>query len=489
MSQLKKLASQTAIYGISSILGRLINYALVPLHTSVFFPEQLGIVAILYSYTALLMVIYTFGMETAYFRFAKKEGIDAYHLTSTAVILISTFFSVILYFNAGYFASLIGYENTTQYVKWLAIIMWIDAILAIPFAKLRNDNRPVKFASAKIINILLNIFLQSGFLIFIPKLLAWQNLPNPMPEFGIGFIFLANIIANALLIPLLFKEISQIRFRLNWSRFKPILIYASPIFIMGITGMLTEQLDKILIADLLPNDFYSNMNSIQATGVYSQTFKLGIFMMLAIQAFRYAGEPFFFAQSEDKNAPELFAKVMHYFVLSGLLLLVLVSINVDFIAFIFLRDPSFRVALYLVPLLLFGKLLYGVYLNMSIWFKLTDKTYFGTYFSIIGVVIVVLGNVFLIPQIGLLACALSIIVCYAIMSVICLYYGQRHYPIPYRFGKLLPYLIGAGVIVTGFYWWQIPNFWIGVMVRLACSLILVVVLYWFEKRNIRNKSF
>lgn len=489
MSQLKSLASQTAVYGVSSIFGRLINYALVPLHTIVFARGELGIVTNLYAYTAIFMIIYTFGMETAYFRFVKKNPLNAFRLTSTAVIMISSLFSIFIFLFSDSLAQLIHYPDTGLYIRWLAFILWIDSFLAIPFAKLRHENKARKFAVAKIINIILNIGLQVIFLLLLPTL---QNtfIPDTEPwNIGIGFIFLSNLIANAALFLILFSEVKLIRLKFDWVEFKPILLYAFPIFLMGLAGMLNEQLDKILLEFILPDSFYNDMNSTQAVGVYGQLLKLGIFMMLAIQAFRYAGEPFFFSKAENKDAPELFAKVMHYFVISGLLLFVLVSINVDLIAFIFLRSPEYRVALYLVPMLLFGKLLYGIYLNLSIWFKLTDKTKFGTYFSILGVIIMLAANIFLIPIIGLVGCALSIIICYSVMSLACYYYGQKYFPIPYKFHYLVPYLLASLVIVYFFYTWHIPNFIFDSIIRIVFSGILLIFLIWFEKRNLATKTF
>ncbi|HNP18138.1 MAG TPA: polysaccharide biosynthesis C-terminal domain-containing protein [Fulvivirga sp.] len=489
MSQLKSLAGQTAIYGVSSIFGRLINYALVPLYTTVFTdPGQMGIVTGLYAYTAIFMVIYTFGMETAFFRYARKDTQSAYHLTSTAVIIISTVFSLFIFFFSSSIASLIGYPDTGLFIKWIALILWIDAVLAIPFAKLRHENKARKFAAAKIINIIINILLQVGFLLLLPFIKNNYSIADHIPDIGIGFIFLANLIANGMLFIILFSEIRQLRFRFNWAEFKPILIYSAPIFVMGVAGMFNEQLDKLLLEYMLPDTFYSNMDSTAALGVYGQTFKLGIFMMLAIQAFRYAGEPFFFSKAEDKNAPELFAKVMHYFIIAGLLLFVIVSINVDLIAQLFLRSPAYRVALYLVPLLLFSKLIYGIYVNLSIWFKLSDKTIFGTYFSIVGVVITVLGNVLLIPLIGFMGCVISMIACYSVMAALCYYYGQKYYPIPYKFQLLIPYLVISVAIVYLLDHYHYPNLHLDYAIRIILSGIIIGALYLFEKNKMKAKN-
>ncbi|QSE97487.1 oligosaccharide flippase family protein [Fulvivirga lutea] len=477
MGQLRSLAGQTAIYGVSSILGRVINYLLVGLHTAIFLPEQLGIVASLFAYTAIFLVIYTYGMETTFFRFAKDNLEKAYTSSCTVVIIISTVLSATIYFNSDFLAPLIGYPSAGKYIEWLAIILWIDAVLSIPFGRLRFENKAKKFASIKIANILINIGLQFFFLLIIPSL-------DSSFEVTIGSIFLANLIANALMVLMLYKEVIKIRFHWDKQVMQTVFSYSTPIFLMGLAGMMNEQLDKILIEHFLPDSYYKSMDSTAATGVYSQTFKLGVLMMLAVQAFRYAGEPFFFAQADDKKAPELFARVMHYFVIFGLLLFVLVSLNVDFIASIFLRQPEYRVALYLVPLILFGKLIYGVYLNLSIWFKITDKTRYGLYFSLIGLFVTLAGNVLLLPKIGLLGCAISIICCYLSMSLVCYIIGQKHFPIPYNFTKLIPYAITAVVLVYMGELYQHPNFTIDTTINIVCSILITIVLWVIEKNKL-----
>ncbi|MEO1098999.1 MAG: oligosaccharide flippase family protein [Bacteroidota bacterium] len=481
MSQLKSLASQTALYGVSSILGRLINYALVPLHTSVFVPEQLGVVTALYAYTAIFMIAYTYGMETAFFRYVKEAPEKTYQAATITVIFISTVLTIGIYLFSDELANEIGYQEAGSFVRWISIIMWIDAFLAIPFAKLRFQNKAKKFALIKIVNILLNIVIQFSLLQLLPLLFEAFDI-------SIGHIFLANLIANGSILLFFFNEIKQLRFHLEIRIVKSMLVYSTPIFFMGLAGMLNEQLDKILIEHILPDTYYENMNSAAALGVYGQTFKLGIFMMLAVQAFRYAGEPFFFSKAEDKNAPELFARVMHYFIISSLLLFVLVSINVDLIAYIFLRKPEFRVALYLVPLLLFGKLLYGIYLNLSIWFKLKNKTQYGLYFSLVGVVITVVGNIILIPTLGLLGCTIVIMCSYAVMCILCYIYGRKYFPIPYNFMATLPYFIISLLIVITCYYVKHPITLADIIIKVAISGVLVYALWLIEKNKLTTKT-
>jgi len=489
MSQLKRLASQTAIYGISSILGRVINYALVPLHTSVFGTKPMGDVGILFTYTAFFLVVFTFGMETTYFRFVNKQDPeDTYHKASTAVLAISTFFTVVFLIFAGPIANIIGIPDAVLIIRWLAVILWIDAIMSIPFARIRHENRPVRFAIVRMSHILINVSLQVCFLWLFRDSMNIPLLEDVKGDPGIGYIFLANLIASIFLFPLMWKYLRKIRLEFDWDAFKPMLVYAFPIMITGLAGMFNELLANLLVEYRLPDDFYPNMNSTQAVGVYSNTLKLGVFMMLAIQAFRYAAEPFFFSQAADKNSPELFARVMHYFILSGLVLLFAVSINVDLIGRIFLQRPEFRVALYLVPILLFAKLLNGIYLNLSIWFKLTDKTRYGTYFAILGAAITIIGNLVLIPMIGYDSGALTMVLCYLVMCAACYYYGQLYYPIPYKFSRILPYAFITFLLVILSGKFHLENFVLESSIRLVITLLILWLLFLREKRLLLPKT-
>ena len=497
MSQLRSLAGQTAIYGVSSILGRVLNYALVPLHTYVFMREEMGQVAYLYAYVAFFLITYTFGMETTFFRFTTKEKDDNYyHYTGSVVLVISAFFTFLLLFANQSIAQIIGYPDSGLFIKWLAIILFLDAITAIPFAKLRIENKAKVFALAKMMAITVNVVLQLIFLILLPKIADREIFQFAEPivtnyfdaEFGIGYIFLSNLISSLIIVPLLWKQISQFRFRFDFEIFKSMMKYAIPIFITGLAGIGIEQIDKILIEHVLPANFYSSMNSAQALGVYSQTLKLSIFMSLAIQAFRYAGEPFFFSQAESENSPQLFSRIMHYFVLFCIIIFVVISTNVDLIGLIFLRNPEYRVALYLVPLLLFGKLLWGIYVNLSIWFKLTDKTIYGTYFNLVGAGVTILCNLALLPIIGLDGSAIAMIISYLVMCLMCFYIGRKHFPIPYNFMPILGYLTSAVLIVYISFEIQFNNLRIDSLFNFGIAFAYTLAVFLIEKKNLKTKS-
>lgn len=490
MSQLRTLASQTAIYGLSSILGRVINYFLVGLHTSVFLLDEMGIVSEVYGTVALLLIMVTFGMETTFFRFTTKNvDSTAYNTASTVVIIISLFIGLVISQNANFIgAFVIGPAFTDKFViiiQLVAAIILIDGITALPFAKLRIENRPIYFATAKIIAILANIILQLLFLVVFPAIHSGEYLTSLKPfidsiynpDLGIEYIFIANLLSNLLLFPILAKEFLQIRFRLKRDVLKPMLIYATPLAVTGIAGWFISDLDKIVVAKWAA-DGLSNQ------GVYTQTFKLGALMMLAIQAFRYAAEPFFFSQSADKEAPALFAKTLHYFIIFALLLLLAVSVNIDWIAPIFLRKPEFRTALYLVPIIMFGKLIFGVYINISIWFKLKDKTLYGLLFTIIGAIVAILSNYILLPRIGILGSAISIILSYLAMTIVCYTVGKKIFPVPYKFLPMFTYSVFFLAIVIASFYIQFHNRVVDVAFNISIPVIMLVVVYLVERKNI-----
>lgn len=494
MTQLKKLAGQTAIYGVSSILGRILNYFLVGLHTQLFFTSEMGVVSILYGYTALILILITFGMETTYFRFAtKSDSKDSYNAASTAVIIVSLTVTALLFMNAANIVGILtgnaGSSHSTTMIKWLAAIIFIDGVTAIPFAKLRIENRPIKFASAKLVAIIANISLQLLFLVFFPAIYNKEYFPGLYevvakiynPEFGIEYIFLANLLSNALVFPILFKELRQIRLKLNWSVLKPMLAYSTPLMLTGLAGWFINELDKVVIADWVAAD------GLSMQGVYSQTFKLGALMMLAIQAFRYAAEPFFFSQSKDAGSPELFAKTLHYFTLLALLILLAISTNIDILAKLFLRNPDYRVALYLVPIIMFGKLLYGVYINIAIWFKLQDKTMYGLLFTIIGASVAILGNYILLPRIGYLGSALTIVLSFGAMSISCYLIGRKHLRIPYNFKPLFMYSLIIGILVYSTFLIRFSNQIIDMAFNLVLPLVVAIIMYLIERDKLYAK--
>ncbi|WP_187261142.1 lipopolysaccharide biosynthesis protein [Pontibacter beigongshangensis] len=497
MSIAKKLVGQTAAYGLSSIIGRVLNYLLVPVYTKAFLPEAYGVVTYLYSFVALFNVVYTYGMETAFFRFANKPGTDQHALYNKVLSLIgssSLLFTAILLLASGPIASFIGFPERQEYIVWLAIVLAIDAIATIPFAWLRLQNKAVKFASIKLVNILLTVGANMFFLVFCRQVYNGDYLPELRPwvvkvydpDFGVGYIFLINLVANALQLPLLWKELRIFRFRLDAEQLKPMLRYAYPLLFMGLAGMVNEVIDRILLEYHLPENFYPNMSNMAAVGIYGACYKLSIFMSLAIQAFRYAAEPFFFSQASDKNSPQAFAQIMKWFVISCAFIFLFVSAFRHEIAQVFI-DERYHSGLVVVPILLLANLFLGVYYNLSVWFKLTDRTQFGTWISAGGAIITIMLNLLLIPVLGYVGSAWATLVCYFAMAAVSYWLGQRYHPIPYPAGRIISYVVLAALLLLVVMYVPISNVWVSYLFSLGiCALFLIIVasrerLFFFNK--------
>lgn len=488
MNQIKSLASQTAIYGISSIVGRLINYLLVPLHTSLFSPEEYGQVPYFFAATAFLLILYTHGMETTFFRFSTKDSKKSYYNFSfTSVLLVSAIISVFLIVGSDGIASLADYPEDGRLVRWLALIIFLDATTAIPFARLRLENKAKKFAITKMANILINILLQLLFLVVFPSILnneshALHGVVSKIynPDIGVGYIFLANLLANITLIPMLWPYFKNIRLNLDLTVFRSMMTYSIPLLLTGVAGWVTQLLDRLLIGDLLSKG---------DLGVYDQTFKLAVLIQLAVQAFRYAGEPFFFSKASDKNAPKLFADILYYFVVFAMIIFVGISFNIEWIAEIMLRRPEYRTVLYLVPIIMMGKLFFGIYVNISIWFKLQDKTIFGTYFTLLGAVITILGNILLIPVLGLLGSALTVFLVYFTMTIACYIVGAKNFKVPYQIKPVLGYIMSGSLLVWLSFQVQLEHPWMDIALNIIATLLYLIAIWLLEKRNLSSKSY
>ena len=464
MSVAKKLASQTAIYGVSSIVGRVVNFLLVPVYTARFAAAQYGIVTGLFAYVSFLNVVFTYGMETTYFRFANRPDTDRrelYDRVMTLLLLSSVGLTVLLMLLARPLMELLGLPpGKEQYALWIAGILGLDALAAIPFARLRLENKARKFATIRLANIGLNVGLNLFFIVFCPDVLSGKYLTGlqPLvravydPSIGVGYVFLSNLAASAFTLLLLGRELLDFRFRLHLEPLRPLLKYAYPIMFMGLAGMVNETLDRILLPRWLPENFYLGQSSLAAVGVYGACYKLSILMSLVIQAFKYAAEPFFFAQGTEKNSPRTFALILKWFTLCCAMLFVGVSVNLDLVARVFLHRAEYLQGLAVVPVLLLANLFLGVYWNLSVWFKLTDKTYYGTYLGFAGAVLTIALNFLLIPLLGYMGSAVATLACYFMMAALCWWLGEKHFPVPYPVARLLLWLmLAVGVVALS--WW------------------------------------
>ena len=493
MSVLKKLAGETALYGLSSIVGRFLNYLLVPLHTAVFATAEFGVNAKLYAYVSFLNVLYTYGLETAYFRFASKTKDNSYYnIALTSIIVSSSLLSGLIILFSPQIATALGYPDRAHLVQWLAVIIAIDAVVAIPFARLRLEKKAKQFAVARIINIVLTVLLNIFFLVFCKDiyegkyLTALQPLVSLIyyPSLGIGYIVLSNLIANAAFFILLYRSFAIFRFQFDRQVLHSMWLYGYPILIMGLAGTTNLMTDRILLESLLPEGFYPGKTSSEALGIYAACYKLSIFMTLAIQAFRYAAEPFFFSQAEDKNAPGLFANVTKWFIIVCVVIWLGVSVNLDVIG-LFLRGKEYREGLAVVPILLLANLFLGVYYNLSVWFKLTDKTYYGTYITLAGAAITIVGNILLIPVLGYMGCALVFLLSCFTMTVVCYILGNKYYPVPYDVKSALIYIVGAGILIYLGFSIAFENQVLATGFHLLLCLVFAAIVFMLEKPQLR----
>ena len=492
MSIFKKLAGETASYGISTILGRSLNFLLVFIHTKAFMPDDMGINNKLYSYVAIANIIYTYGMETAFFRFAAEDKTKYYNIIQSAIIVSSITFSGILIVFSSPIITYLGYAGKQSYLIWLALIIAIDAITAIPFARLRLEKKTKRFVKAKIINILINIFLNVLFLLIFKRIaegeyfVALQPLAQKLynPEIGAGYIFLANLIANATFFYFLRPEFRDFKFQFDKQEFKKLWIYAYPIMIMVLASTYNMVFDRLLLERLLPEGFYANRTSQQALGIYGSVYKLSIFMSLATQAFRYAAEPFFLSKIDNKNSPENLAQVTKWFLITCIFIWLGVSLNLDVLKKLFLGQKIYWEGISVVPVLLLANLFLGVYYNISVWFKLNNKTYFGTLITFIGLAITVIANIILIPRIGYMGCAVAFLISCFSMTALCYLLGQRYYPVPYKIKSALGYIISAGLLIYGVMQIQFDSLWLSIPYHLILLLLYTAGVVIVERKTI-----
>lgn len=456
MSILRKLASQTAVYGLSSVLGRMLNYLLVPLYTSVFVPAEYGIVTELYAYVAFLNILYIYGLETAYFRFSSQEkGYSYFNLAFTSILISSLLMSGVIWGFSDAIAVTLQYPDKAHFIQWLAAILAIDAIVAIPFARLRQQGKAYHFAVFKLSNIGVNILLNLFFILLCPAILEGnpdsivQALYNP--EIGVGYVFLSNLIANGLYLVFFFKDWLKVKLTFKSSEWKRMMKYAWPVLIIGFAGVTNEMLSRAILKYRLPEGFYEGYTNLEILGIFGACYKLAVFMTLAVQAFRYAFEPFFFAQAKEKNSPQVFSQVMTWFVLFTSFSWLALSVFIPYYAPIFLRQESYLMALDAVPWLLGGGLFLGVFYNLSLWYKLTDNTLYGAYISLIGAFATFMLNWSLIPVMGYMGSAIATFASYMLMVVVSYFWGMKHYPVPYQVLKTAGYILfaGAGIVIDG----------------------------------------
>ena len=449
---MKILAKETAIYGVSSIVGKFLNWMLVPLYTYVLQQQSdYGIVTNLYAWTALLLVILTYGMETGFFRFVNKEGEDPRAVYSTSLIALFTtslLFAVVCIVWQAPIASALGYPTHSEFIALIGTTVAIDAFASIPFAYLRYKKHPLQFAGLKLLFVFLNIALNIFFLVICPKIQDWAMISSWYnPNYGVGYVFVANILATAIqtlfLLPAMAEGLKgSVVF--DWDLLKHMLKYSLPLLVLGVCGIMNQTLDRILFPF-----FYAGADAQAQLGIYGACFKVAMVMMMFTQAFRYAYEPFVFAKHKDKQSVAAYADAMKYYIIFSYMILLGMIFYLDLLKFII--APSYWEGLKVVPIVLWTYIFQGVYFNLSFWYKLTDKTQWGAYFSIIGVVITFGLQVLFVPKIGYMASALSSTICYLVIMLLSYFVGRKHLEIPYDLRRIGIYTLVVLTLLAGYY--------------------------------------
>lgn len=482
---MKSLAKDTAIYGVSSILGKFLGWLLVPLYTYTLEKQaDYGIVTNLYAWTALLLVILTYGMETGYFRFANKDAEHSDKVYGNSLISVGItsllFILFVVLFNHS-IATLLGYTNHPEFILMLGITVALDAFSSIPFAYLRFVKRPIVFASLKFVYILLNIILNLFFLVVCPWLM--KTAPDTIswfydPHYGVGYIFLSNIMATIIQTIILTKYIFVAKFVLDIKLLKQIFKYSFPLLFLGIAGTANQNLDKILFPFLQLGEHGKT-----DLGIYGAVSKIAMVIMMFTQAFRYAYEPFVFAKNKDKNSLNMYADAMKYFIIISLFIFLGMVLYIDVIKFAL--KHTYWSGLKVVPIILFSFIFQGIFFNLSIWYKLTDKNKYGAWFSTIGMIIIFIGNILLVPEYSYWGSAWSAFGGYFIVMLLSYYFGQKHMPIKYDFKT-----IGLYTVVTIFLY--VVSMFIStpyMLVNLALkSILMLAFLVLLVKRDFPLKS-
>ena len=482
MSAIKNLAKQTVVYGLSTILGRFFNYLLVPLYTRVFTDVEYGISSEFYAYMAFFNILLTHGMETAFFRFAQQDNskqIFANAMVSIMGIAGAFMLTILLFGNN--IAQFIGYGFNPEFVFYCAGILFLDSLTAIPFALLRFQNKALRFAIIKNINIFSLIAFNLYLLVLGP---FWYKefgslIPFYQQGMGIESVFMANLLASFLTLVLLGKEIVSVGFSFNYKQWSQMIVYAVPMIWVGLAGMVNETLDRILIRLLSSNPEEGKA----LNGIYSANYKFSIIITLFIQAFKFAAEPFFFAHAKTTEKRDLYATVMNYFIWICLFVFLMVMFFLHY--FKIFIGTRFHEGLNVVPILLFANIFLGIYYNVSIWYKLSDNTKKGAQISLIGALVTIVLNVIFIPKFGYLACAWTTFICYFIMMVLGYLWGQKYYPIPYNLSRALLYVSTALILfalVQVSVFWAEPNSFLGNIIRVFALLIFVIIAFWKERK-------
>lgn len=490
MGFLKSLLKDTALYGLSSIVGRFLNYLLVPLYTAVMPASsgQYGVVTNLYAYTALILVLLTFGMETSFFRFANKKGTDPMRVYSTILLFVgdlSLLFVTLFLSFLNPISSALGYGAHPEFLAVMAVVVGLDAFLSLPFSYLRYQNKAKRFMILKMANILINIALNLFVFLLCPKLMIlcpeWISWFYDS-EYLVGYVFLINLLCTLFTLLLLLPELRGFRWCFDVSLFRQLLHYSFPLVILGVAGILNQAADKILYPFLVPG----HEGEVQL-GIYGAATKIAMIVAMFTQAFRYAYEPLIFGSSKG-GSPESQVRVnaagMKYFIIFSLLAFLLVISYLDIFKQLFIRNEDYWVGLRVVPIVMAAEIFMGIYFNLSFWYKLIDETYWGARFSLIGCAVLIAVNILFVPRFGYIACAWASFTGYGICMLLSYFVGQKRNPIPYDLRSIGVYLLLAAVLYILMVHVRFEQVWLQVAVNTVwVSLYVAYMIKADFKRN------
>ncbi len=481
MNPLKKLFKQTAIYGLATVLPRMLSFLLVPIYTSVMPPGTYGEVTLIFTWFAIFNIFLAYGMETAFFRFY-KDSENKKKVVSTSLISLGISSFVFLMIGLLFRTTIADALNIEhRYMGYVLSILVLDALVIIPFAWLRANEKPMRYAIVKTLNVALNLGLNLLLLIFLPKLATGEN-PGFLsslyiPNFEISYILISNLIASGVTLLLMLRVYLRRPYEFEFDLWKRMIKYAMPVMVAGIAFTINEVFDKYLLSELLPADIAKS-----EMGKYAACYKLALFMTLFATAFRLGIEPFFFSHSDTKNPQKAYAQITNYFVVLGSIILLGVVVFADVLKELFIQDSAFWEAMSVVPIIVLASFFLGIYHNLSVWYKVTDRTKFGAYISMIGAVLTIIINVAFIQYFSYVASAIATLVAYGTMMGLSFYFGRMYYPIPYNFRKIIFYL-GISILFStiSFYIFD-RNLFVGI----PLLLIFLGLVYKLEIDNLKK---
>lgn len=476
MSEIKQLAGQTLLYGLSTVVPRFLNWLLVPYYTYNFAPAEYGVVTELYAYVTFFIIILTYGMETAFFRFYKKyEGTIVYHTLVKTISFTSIIFVLLVFLFIDPISSALQYDDYQYYLQIFALILALDAVVSIPFAKLRADEKPVRFAGIKIVNVSVNIFFNILFITILP---IYQDILPPFiynPDIGVGYIFISNLIASFFTLLLLRNHLSIFNRFFDVGLLKKAFLYGIPLLFAGLAGNINEALDRIILKHYLPGE----ENAMEVLGIYGANIKISVLMLLFIQMFKYAFEPYFFKKGDSKLAENQYADILKYFIIAAIFIFLSVNFYIDLIKYFI--SPSYWKGLSVVPIIMFSYLLYGIFINLSVWYKLKNITLFGALLTLVGAGITLLLNISFIPLYGYFASAWTRVLCYGVMVLLSYFLSRKYMPIPYDVSSIFLYLLTGAFLFFTLTFFTFDHIFLHYIVKTLALLLFILLVMKKEK--------